>query len=62
MNKAHNSWTKQVDGSWEAVINGTTYLIEKEDELFYIYRLPSREQIGTSKSLIEAICEADKHE
>ena len=48
-------WTRQADGSWEGMINGVTYLIAEEDDIYYIYRYFDHEQIEAAKDLITAI-------
>lgn len=50
-----SGWTRQPDGSWEGVINGTSYFIIKEDGKYYIYRQADYEQVDTASNLMTAI-------
>ena len=53
-------WTRQPDGSWEGVINGTSYFIIKEDSKYYIYRQAGYEQVDTASNLMTAIQRVSK--
>ena len=55
-------WTKQPDGSWDGVINGISYLIDKQDGRYYIYRKARCEHIDTAPDLITAIQLVSKRE
>lgn len=50
-----SGWTRQPDGSWEGVINGTSYFIIKEDDKYYIYRRVGYEQVDKASNLMTAI-------
>ena len=54
-------WTKRHDDAWEALINGTTYLIGRDGDMFYVYRSLGWEQVDTAPSLIEAMAKAERH-
>ena len=54
-------WTKRHDGAWEAMIDGTTYLIDRDDNMFYVYRSLGWEQIDNALSLVEAIVKAERY-
>ena len=56
---AHTAWTKRYDGAWEATIGGTTYLIDRDGNIFYIYRSLGWEQIDNAPSLIEAMAKTE---
>lgn len=51
-NSTATNWTKTIDGGWEAMISGTTYLIEWHGGQYYLYRGVEREQIDANKSLL----------
>lgn len=55
-------WTRQPDGSWEGVINGTLYFIIREDGKYYIYRKVGYEQVDTAPNLMTAIQLVSKRE
>ena len=46
------NWTKTINGGWETMVNGTTYLIEMHSGRYYLYKGPEREQIDSNKSLL----------
>ena len=50
------------DGSWEKMINGITYLIEKIDGYWYIYYSTGIEQIDAAKKVEDAISIVNKRE
>ena len=52
-------WTKRYDGAWEAMIDGTTYLIDRDGDMFYVYRSLGWEQVDAAPSLIEAMVKAE---
>lgn len=53
-------WTKRHDGTWEAMINDTTYLIDRDGNMFYVYRSLGWEQVDNAPSLIEAMVKAER--
>ena len=53
-------WTLRKDGSWEAMIRGTSYVVDREDGIYYLYRSLGYEQIGASKSLAEIMKEVER--
>lgn len=55
-------WTRQSDGSWKGVINGTSYLIDEVDNNYYIYRTTGYEQVDTAPDLMTAIQLVSKRE
>lgn len=55
-------WTSQPDGSWEALINGTSYLIEEVNNKYYIYRATCYEQLDKAPDLMTAIQLVSKRE
>jgi len=57
-----SGWTRQPDGSWEGVINGTSYFIIKEDDIYYIYRHVGCEQVDKASNLMTAIQLVSKRE
>lgn len=57
-----SGWTRQPDGSWEGLINGTPYFITEEDGKYYIYRQTGYEQVDTAPNLITAIQLVSKRE
>ena len=57
-----NKWTSMPDGSWEKMINGITYLIEKIDGYWYIYYSTGIEQIDAAKKVEDAISIVNKRE
>ena len=56
-----SGWTKRHDGAWEAMIDGTTHLIDRDGDMFYVYRSLGWEQVDTAPSLIEAMVKAERH-
>lgn len=52
MNGMHTQtgWFRQDSDSWEKMINGTTYLIEREEGMFHLYRLLGWERIDCAKN------------
>jgi hypothetical protein len=42
------------------MIDGVTYLIEREDTMFYVYQSLGWEQIDAAPSLIEAMVKAER--
>lgn len=58
---AHTGWTKIHDDTWEATIYGTTHLIDRDGNMFYVYRSLGWEQIDVAPSLIEAMVKAESH-
>lgn len=57
-----SGWTRQPDGSWEGVINGTSYFIIKEEGKYYIYRQAGYEQVDAASNLMTAIQLVSKRE
>jgi hypothetical protein len=54
-----SGWTKRHDGAWEALIDGTTYLIDREDDMYYVYRSLGWEQVDAASTLIDAMVKAE---
>ena len=54
-------WTKRHDGAWEAMIDGISYLIDRDGDMFYVYRLLGWEQVDAAPSLIEAMVRAERY-
>jgi hypothetical protein len=62
MNKATpTGWTKRYDGAWETMIDGTTYLIDRDGDMYYAYRSLGWEQVDAASSLIEAMVKAERY-
>lgn len=57
-----SGWTRQPDGSWEGVINDTSYFIIKEDGKYYIYRQAGCEHVDTAPDLMTAVQLVSKRE
>lgn len=57
-----SGWTRQPDGSWKGVINGTSYFIIKEDDKYYIYRHAGYKQVDKASNLMTAIQLVSKRE
>ena len=58
---AFTGWTKRHDGTWEALIDGTTHLIDRDGNMCYVYRSLGWEQTDVASSLIEAMVKAERH-
>lgn len=55
-----SGWTKRHDGAWEALIDGMTYLIDREDDMYYVYRSLGWEQVDVASTLIDAMAKAER--